>query len=321
MERVSAEESIPTTTSRFLKEWREVESGYYEYILDDEPAPKPRVVLPTVTKGIINTSAVQQLQDRLEKAEAELNRLKEKSLRDEVARKQLSDPDIRELLKSNPVAISIFKFNLNKQLEIERAKFTTTLTAEREGKTGSSKDTTKLSTSLSAGNQSALRLSVTEDQLKRANAKLSIVEKAVETRPNTTVQDIWEEVEQWTPMILSKSATSGFPAPSNNPVSFGTGFSQLTMPFGYPITALGSALKVTSPVIFGQVSKPQSTLGVMTGAFSSPGLQPNLSTAPKVEPETKIRSGCPPSGKRGREATDVGGSDTGPKKICKESKE
>jgi hypothetical protein len=78
------EKPLPTSTSTFLEEWKEVESGHYEYTLDDESAPKPRVVLPAITKGIINTFTVQQLQDKLEKAEIELKRLKENVVRDEI---------------------------------------------------------------------------------------------------------------------------------------------------------------------------------------------------------------------------------------------
>lgn len=65
------------TKSTFFGEWTEVESGHFEIILDFEPAPKPKVHLPAITNGIINTSTVRQLQDRLGNAEAELKRLKE----------------------------------------------------------------------------------------------------------------------------------------------------------------------------------------------------------------------------------------------------
>jgi hypothetical protein len=73
-----AEEPVSKTKAALWEEWNEVESGHYEYIAEDEPAPKPRVVLPVITRGIINISTVEQLQDKLEKTEVELRDLKMK---------------------------------------------------------------------------------------------------------------------------------------------------------------------------------------------------------------------------------------------------
>jgi hypothetical protein len=72
-------------TSMDLNKWGEVENGLHDYILDDEPAPKPKVLLPAVTNGIINLLTVQQLQERLENAEMELKRNKETADQDQKA--------------------------------------------------------------------------------------------------------------------------------------------------------------------------------------------------------------------------------------------
>ncbi|KAH8772163.1 hypothetical protein BGZ57DRAFT_928891 [Hyaloscypha finlandica] len=464
------EKPIPTATSTFLEEWKEVESGHYEYILDDEPTPKPRVVFPAITKGIINTCTVQQLQENLEKAEIELKRLKENVVRDETelqqrlqaqmeetlqtmsenmkdqlnqklavakealqkerlrdlssrqiteflgnptvvvkmkeslaavkaeeaakldaqfqfrveaakrqlsddeiqellkwnpsaiaifnaklakqveeakkllsdteiremfisnptakaifretlvkqveaAKSQLSQAEIREMLKSNPIAVAVFKIHLNKQLNDEKAKIVAAVRAEFEGKEFSVKEESnaeKANADVSGEDQTGLRLGKMEDQLKRANAKLSIVEKAAEARPSTTVKAIWREVEQLRPAVSS-----------NSQISFGAGISRLTTPFRYPITALGSSTKATSPVIFGQTSKPRGPLEVLSNAFPRSDIQP------QVSPKTEVQSGGNPkvkslmsSGfKRLRESGDVGGSEEGTKKFCKEIKE
>jgi hypothetical protein len=475
------EKPIPTATSTFLEEWKEVEGGHYEYILDDEPVPKPRVVLPAITKGIINTFTVQQLQDKLEKAEIELKRLKENVVRDETelqqrlqaqmeetlqtisenmrdqlnqklavakeafqkerlrdlsarqiteflenptvvvkmkeslaaakageaakldaqfqfrveaakrqlsddevqellewnpsaiaifkaklakqveeakkllsdteiremfisnprakaifretlvkqveaAKKQPSQAEIREMLKSNPIAVAVFKIHLNKQLNDEKTKITAAVRAEFEGKKFSAKEesnTGKANADVSGEDQSGLRLSKMEDQLKRANAKLSIVEKAAEARPSTTVKDIWREVGQLRPAVSSTVATPAFPLSPTNQTSFGAGISRLTTPFRYPITALGSSTKVTSPVIFGQASKPRSPLEVLSNAFPRSDIQPQISPKTEVQSDNKpkVKSLMSSGFKRLRESGDVGGSEEGTKKFCKEIKE
>lgn len=461
---------IPTATSTFLEEWKEVESGHYEYILDDEPAPKPRAVFPAITKGIINTFTVQQLQGKLEKAEIELKRLKENVVRDETelqqrlqaqmeetlqtmsenmkdqlnqklavakealqkerlrdlssrqiteflenptvvvkmkeslaaakaeeaakldaqfqfrveaakrqlsddeiqellkwnpsaiaifkaklakqveeakkllsdteiremfisnptakaifretlvkqveaAKNQLSQAEIREMLKSNPIAVAVFKIHLNKQLNDEKAKIVAAVRGEFEGKEFLAKEESnaeKANADVSGEDQTGLRLGKMEDQLKRANAKLSIVEKAAEARSSTTVKDIWREVEQLRPAVSS-----------NSQISFGAGISRLTTPFRYPITALGSATKATSPVIFGQASKPRSPLEVLSNAFPRSDIQPQVSPKPEVQSDgnPKVKSLMSSGFKRLRESGDVGGSEEGTKKFCKEIKE
>jgi hypothetical protein len=81
----AAEEPTCMATSMDLNEWGEVENGHHDYILDDEPAPKPKVLLPAVTNGIINLSTVQRLQEMLENAEMELRRNKETADQDQKA--------------------------------------------------------------------------------------------------------------------------------------------------------------------------------------------------------------------------------------------
>jgi hypothetical protein len=345
-----ADESRPTTTTTFLKEWREVESGHYEYILDVDPAAKPRVVLPAITNGIINTSTVRQLQDKLEKAESELKKLKEDAvqhektpqsrleaqmeellrsevdvkmtelrealqkliLRDlspdqvtallehpmvmakvderlsaaraeetakleaeiqqrvEMAKKQLSEAEIGEILTSNTVAVSIFERNLNKRLEIEKARLTATLKAEIE-------------------------------------EKLRSAEDVANTKRSTSV--VSEEKKPAVPWTVT------FPASPNDQTSFRVGTSRLTTPFGYPVTALGSSSKPASPAVFGESWKPRTPLQVLS---SSP---PSANLSPKSDHNAKLMIEGPSSGKRNRDTDDVGGSKWGPKKFCLESKE
>jgi hypothetical protein len=71
----SAMELMSAINAVYWKDLKEVENGYYEYIIEEDPAPKPRVVLPVMTKGIINISTVEQLQDKLDKTKAEVREL------------------------------------------------------------------------------------------------------------------------------------------------------------------------------------------------------------------------------------------------------
>jgi hypothetical protein len=318
--------------------------------LDVEPSAKPRVVLPAITHGIVNTFTVQQLQDKLEKAESEVKKLKEDAvqhekalqlrpeaqmvemLRSEVgikmaelrdalqklilrelspnqamallehpvlmanvderlsaaraeetakletqfqerverAKMQLSEVEIRELLTSNAVAISIFKGSLDKRLEIEKARLTATLKAEFEEKLRSAKDA--------------------------ANAK----------RSNSVIS------EEKKPAVTS---TIAFPASLNDQTSFGVGTSRLTTPFGYPVTALGSSSKSTFSAVFGESWKPRTPLQVLS---SSP---PSANLSPKSDRNAKLKIEWHSSGKRNRDTDDVGGREGEPKKICMESKE
>jgi hypothetical protein len=52
----------------------------------------------------------------------------------EAAKTQLSEAEIRQILTSNSTAISIFKGNLNKRLDVEKSRMTATLKAEFEEK-------------------------------------------------------------------------------------------------------------------------------------------------------------------------------------------
>lgn len=96
-----SDESRPTTGSKLSEEWMEVETGHYEIILDFEPASKPKVVLPPITNGAANASAFQRLEERLEKAEAEVKSLKEGSTQYEYAPQLRPDSQVQENLSTN----------------------------------------------------------------------------------------------------------------------------------------------------------------------------------------------------------------------------
>lgn len=96
-----ADESRSMTGSKLSEEWREVDTGHYEIILDFEPAPKPKVVLPPITNGAANASAFQKLQDRLEQADAEANILKEGATQHENALQLRPDAQVQENLRSD----------------------------------------------------------------------------------------------------------------------------------------------------------------------------------------------------------------------------
>ncbi len=90
----------PTTGSKSSEQWSEVETGYYEIVLDFEPTSKPKVVLPPITNDAFNASAFQKLQDRLEKAEADVKSLKEGATQYDYAPQLRTDPQMRKNLST-----------------------------------------------------------------------------------------------------------------------------------------------------------------------------------------------------------------------------
>jgi hypothetical protein len=408
-----AEEPTPTANAMSLEYWTEVESGHYEYILEDHPAPKPRVVLPLITKGIISISMVQKLQNNLEKTETELKQLKENAALDrdeyrkalqarlksemeetlktrsekmksalnlklaegreelqkqrlkelsyeqavellennpsivaktkeglgaagaeeirklesqfqervDAAKKELSDAEIREMLRSNSLVGAIFKGNLKKRIEAEKEKITAILTAGFEERLRLAEDaanTAKENAVLLEGKKSALRLSIREDQLQRANAKLGIVERAVETRPDVAVKEIWEEIKQWKPTIALTIATPTFSA--------------LATIRGTTPGKLGLPSLSSSPAIFGATWNPRDFnpfLSTHCSVKSSSGdttkwnlAHPQLShisgTKAKFGHKTASSTEISSGGKRSRETDDIGVSEEGPKRTCKD---
>jgi hypothetical protein len=230
------------------------------------------------------------------------------------AKKQLSETEIREILRSNPTASAVFRINLNKELTDEKAKITATLKAEFEEKVRSAKEVAGTERANSDVLGVSQVLNMTKYQLKEANAKLSVVEMAAKERPCISVTAIWGEVEGMHSGIPATASIAAFPSPSSSQIGFGAGISRLTTPFGYPVGVLGSVTKTTSP------SKPRGPLELLSNPFANPKVQSQLFQKAEVQSNNNIRfaSETSPLFKRLRETDDVGGSDAGSKKVCKE---
>ena len=80
---------------------------------DDKPAPKPRVVLPAITKGIFNIATIRRLQERFEKVETELRKLKESAAHETKALEQRLEAQMEEKLKTRSEKM---KIQLNRKL-------------------------------------------------------------------------------------------------------------------------------------------------------------------------------------------------------------
>jgi hypothetical protein len=363
------EASQPTTSNTASsQEWMHIENDRDEDIMEVDPVPKPKVVLPAFMKGIINMDAVEQLQENHNKAELELKKLKQSAARDAQAKAEklrkvenelkmlkqtaekekealglrmqaqmektletrseelkktlaatraaeiakleakfqdragstnnrLSDAEIRELLASNPLAVSICKANLFKQLEIEKAKITTSLTAEFERKLQGVQDkaaTEKAELLLRDGNQLYESLGSTVDQVNRANAKLCMVEKAAETRPNAPVKIIWEEIKQMIFPAPEAVANSAFQFPASD--QYGPGATRMAGPLQLADRTRG--LTQASPNGF-------------RGASMQPRSYQNSDARGNYRAETMSTGSF--LGKRGREPDNVNGPPRGPR--------
>jgi hypothetical protein len=110
--------SRATTGPKSSEQWIEVETGHYDSILDFEPTSKPKVVLPPITNGAANASAPQKLEERLEKAEAELKILKGGATQYEYAPQLRPDAQMQENLSTDvDTKLNELRHELQKQVQ------------------------------------------------------------------------------------------------------------------------------------------------------------------------------------------------------------
>ncbi|KJZ74572.1 hypothetical protein HIM_05922 [Hirsutella minnesotensis 3608] len=103
----------------------------------------------------------------------------------------LNDAAIRQFLSSNPTVKSIIAANLKKRVEGESAK----IKGEMEAKIVSAREQAQLMES----KKSTLRINMSENKLKMANAKLGVIETAAKETPQRPVAEVWEVAKKTPP--------------------------------------------------------------------------------------------------------------------------
>ncbi|KAI1356007.1 hypothetical protein F5Y01DRAFT_301576 [Xylaria sp. FL0043] len=126
----------------------------------------------------------------------------------------LGDQEIRELVSKNPTVRSIVQNNIKSKLAAEtkrmKEEHETAMKAEWEQKIAQAKDSaTQLVTS-----KMNLKLNMTENRFRMANAKLEVVEKAANETPQRPVGEVWEIAKVAKPPPVPKQ-----PAPSATPTA------------------------------------------------------------------------------------------------------
>jgi nucleoprotein TPR len=118
----------------------------------------------------------------------------------------LTEDDVREMLKSNTTAISIFKANVTKRVTAETQKLKdehAKVLAEAQQKA----DGARAQAVMMEGKKSALKINMSENKIKIASGKLEIVQKAAEETPQKPVVEVWEEAKNYKPPPPSTTST------------------------------------------------------------------------------------------------------------------
>ncbi|CAI4217717.1 unnamed protein product [Parascedosporium putredinis] len=138
---------------------------------------------------------------------------------------QLSDADLRKLLTTHTTAKSIFANNLKKRLEAETAKLRTdleqTLKGEYEGKVAQAREQGQLMEQKKA----TVKINMTENKFKAAQAKLGVVQTAAQETPQKPVVEVWEIAQKAKPIpqtsaqpaLARQGSTAGMPPAPSTP--------------------------------------------------------------------------------------------------------
>ncbi|OAA69648.1 Tetratricopeptide, MLP1/MLP2-like protein [Cordyceps fumosorosea ARSEF 2679] len=159
---------------------------------------------------------------------------------------QLDDAGIRQFLSNNVTAKNIISSNIRKRVETENAKlkseFESKMKAEVDAKIAAAREQAQLMES----KKSTLRINMTENKLRAANAKIGVVEAAANETPQKPVVEVWE---------IAKS-TQPPPAPAANNA-----------------TPKGTSTPV-KPTIPAKPTATSSTPATPTGSASAPAANP-----------------------------------------------
>lgn len=165
---------------------------------------------------------------------------------------QLDDAGIRQFLATNPTVKNIIAANIRKKLEIESAKMKTEVTTELEASLKNEYET-KISSAreqaqLMESKKSTLRINMTENKLRHANAKIGVVETAAKETPQKPVVEVWEvaKTTQAAPAVPAAK-----PTPARQPSV--AGLPQT------PATPSGTAARPAQPSLPAPAATPATT--------------------------------------------------------------
>ncbi|KEZ40054.1 Filament-forming protein [Scedosporium apiospermum] len=121
---------------------------------------------------------------------------------------QLSDADLRKLLTTHATAKSIFANNIKKRLEVESAKLKTeleqTLKGEYEAKVAQAREQGQMMEQ----KKSTVKINMTENKFRAAQAKLGVVQTAAAETPQKPVGEVWEIALQAKPAPPAAAAAT-----------------------------------------------------------------------------------------------------------------
>jgi len=124
---------------------------------------------------------------------------------------QMGDAELRRLLTTHPTARQIFTTNLKKKLEQETGK----VHSECEAKVAQARN----EGAMMEQKKASLKLNITENRAKQAQAKIDVVQKAATETPERPVGEVWEEAKVARPAPApprtSNAATLSVAAPSS----------------------------------------------------------------------------------------------------------
>lgn len=117
---------------------------------------------------------------------------------------QMDDAAMRSFLSSNATAKSIITANIRKRVEAAKSE----AASDMEGKIASAREQAQM---LEA-KKSTLRINMSDNKLKAAQAKLGVVEKAANETPEKPVGEVWEVAKVAKPEPAASGAAASTPA-------------------------------------------------------------------------------------------------------------
>ncbi|KAH6695247.1 hypothetical protein F5X68DRAFT_147029 [Plectosphaerella plurivora] len=199
---------------------------------------------------------------------------------------QLSDAESRKLLSTNPTLKSIFTANLKKKLEEHTVKTETTLRSEYEKKIATAREEGQNL----ASKKSALQISMKDNQVRAATAKIDVVKKAAEETPQRPVGEVWDEAK------VAKPAPA--PAPQGTPARPPAAAPAAATPGNAPATpAPASSLpkKPATPAPVAPSAQPTPANGPTTNNNTTPAVPPSVPVNPFAAAAAASNTGAAPA--------------------------
>lgn len=214
---------------------------------------------------------------------------------------QLDDAGIRQFLATNPTVKNIVAANIRKKLDIESAKMKTEVTTEieaslkneYEAKISSAREQAQLMES----KKSTLRINMTENKLRHANAKIGVVETAARETPQKPIVEVWEiaKTTQAAPAVPTAKATparqpsvAGLPQTPATPSVAAARPAQASLPAPAATPATTTATEETKAPVSG-IPAPKTN-----NPFAVPANGGNTDAAPNpFAPKTEAPAAAP----------------------------